>query len=273
MDYSTLVKQAKQYYSSNDKVEGGAYSIVDKKTKTRKKDPFYLKWCDECEEINLWTYWQGHKNKTAKILLFGQDWACPWDSETGLLMEKIKTVLSDDNLCSLRYIEMINKDDNPSHTDMMLQELMKSLGEEYDPFTPDNENLFFTNLCLGYRDHGSSGGLKKSALLHDVEYAKKLINIVNPKIVICLGKDVYEAMIRGTGSKPVSKERPFYKKLSEGKCYAMYEDRIPIFGQAHTGSLGAINRWRYNPEKCECSEDNKMRLLLNDWSKMKGFLE
>ena len=46
MDYSTLVKQAKQYYSSDDKVEGGAYSIVDKKTKTRKKDPFYLKWCN-----------------------------------------------------------------------------------------------------------------------------------------------------------------------------------------------------------------------------------
>lgn len=42
MDYSTLVKQAKQYYSSNDKVEGGAYSIVDKKTKTRKKILFIL---------------------------------------------------------------------------------------------------------------------------------------------------------------------------------------------------------------------------------------
>ena len=63
MDYSTLVKQAKQYYSSNDKVEGGAYSIVDKKTKTRKKDPFYLKWCDECEEINLWTYWKVIRTK------------------------------------------------------------------------------------------------------------------------------------------------------------------------------------------------------------------
>lgn len=47
MDYSTLVEQAKQYYLSKDKVvEDGAYSIVDKKTKTTKKDPFYLKWCN-----------------------------------------------------------------------------------------------------------------------------------------------------------------------------------------------------------------------------------
>lgn len=269
MDYSTLVDQVREYYSGRN-VNGGVYTRFDKVTKTRIKDPFLLKWCHECKEINLWTYWQGHKNKNAKILLFGQDWASPWNSETGSLLDYVQRILCEDNLCSYRYIEEIKAGSSP--TDMMLKELMVSLGEEYDPFIPDNENLFFSNLCLGYRDHGTSGGLLKAALLHDVEYAKELISIVKPKIVICLGKDVYDAMIKGSGSKSVSKEKSFYKKLSEGKCYAMYENRIPIFGQAHTGSLGAMNRWRYNPEKCEYSEKNIKKLLLSDWSKMKEFL-
>ena len=33
-----------------------------------------LHWCEECHEINLWTYWQGRGNLDAKLLLVGQDW-------------------------------------------------------------------------------------------------------------------------------------------------------------------------------------------------------
>ena len=46
--------------------------------------PNQLYWCKECEEINLWTYWQGRNQLDADILLVGQDWGNPWadDSKT-----------------------------------------------------------------------------------------------------------------------------------------------------------------------------------------------
>ena len=31
-----------------------------------------LKWCDECQEINLWTYWQGRRHLDARIMLWGR---------------------------------------------------------------------------------------------------------------------------------------------------------------------------------------------------------
>lgn len=270
MDYIKLVDTVRKYYLNSD-VVGGTYSKKNSQTGKRDKKSFYLKWCPECEEINLWTYWQGHKNKKAKILLFGQDWSCPWDSQNGLLLEYVKNILQDDVHCSERYIQEINN--GSLSTDNMLGKLMQSLGDEYDPFTPDNENLFFSNLCLGYRDYGASGGLNKTVLLHDVEYAKELIHIVEPKIVICLGKDTYDSFVYGANCTPKSKEKSFYKKLAQGECYSIFEDRIPVFGQAHTGSLGAINRWRYNPEKYEYSEEIVNQILFDDWTKMKKFLD
>ncbi len=39
----------------------------------------YLTWYDNCEEINLWTYWQGRGSLDAKIMLVGQDWGSPAD--------------------------------------------------------------------------------------------------------------------------------------------------------------------------------------------------
>lgn len=258
LDYSDLVRKVQEYYT--DSVHGGFYTKKDKKLNKTIKDEFRLKWCDECKEINLWTYWQGHKNKKAKILLLGQDWASPWDLENRKLLDY---VLQDDEGCSQRYIESLS-----SPTDKMLQKLMVSLGEEYDPFKPDNENLFFTNLCLGYRDHGSSSGLDRNALLHDVEYTKELISIIEPKIIICLGKDTYDAMVQGTNSVPVSEEKSFYKKLAEGKCYATYDGRIPIYGQAHPGPLGVMNRRRYHPSVKERIEKSAEDILIEDWKKV-----
>ena len=40
----------------------------------------YLTWYDNCEEINLWTYWQGRGSLEAKIMLVGQDWGSPADA-------------------------------------------------------------------------------------------------------------------------------------------------------------------------------------------------
>ena len=238
----------------------------------KSKEDFFLKWCPECKEINLWTYWQGKENLQAEILLLGQNWASAWEQNSDeKLLEYVSRILDGNDGFSKRYIAEISNGSSP--TDEMLRKLMCRLGEEYDPYTPDNEKLFFANLCLGYRDHGASGGMDKKAIKHDVPYIERLIEIVNPKIIICLGKDTYESFVTGAKCIPVLKEKSFYKKLACGKCYSWYQSRIPVFGQAHTGTLGAMNRWRYNPKKIEYYNGICEELLSHDWDIMKPFLK
>lgn len=195
-EYIKLVEDVAKKYSTP--ILGGYY-------KKDKQDPFYLKWCDECKEINLWTYWQGRNNKEAEILLIGQDWASAW--KDGLLLDYLSEVLKSDVGCSERYIAAVEKNSSP--TDVMLRDLLLSLGKKYDPFTADNKNLFFTNLCLGYRDHGVSGSLGTKCLEDDVEYIERLISIVKPKLVICLGKDTFDAFVKKTKITLVGEDKSF----------------------------------------------------------------
>ena len=51
-----------------------------------------LKWCEDCKEINLWTYWQGRNHMDAQIMLVGQDWGCPWDKPAMAVMENVKAM-------------------------------------------------------------------------------------------------------------------------------------------------------------------------------------
>lgn len=258
-EYRQLVKEVSEKYKTP--ILGGYY-------KKGKEDPFYLKWCEECQEINLWTYWQGRINIKADILLLGQDWASPW--KNGELITYVANVLSSKDGSSKRYIEEIDKGSSP--TDKMLRELMLSLGREYDPFEVDNNKLFFSNLCLGYRDHGVTGGLELTALKNDVVYTEKLISIVEPKLVICIGKDAFDAFVKKTEIVVIGKDKSYYNRLASGENYAMYKG-IPIFGQAHTGSYGIKNRAKYGPEKILYTKENAKKLLLSDWSYMGKYLK
>lgn len=161
-EYIKLISDVKEYYESNQ-VKGGYYTKRSQSTKQKIKKDFYLKWCPECKEINLWTYWQGKKNLQAEILLLGQDWASAWEpNSNGKLLEYVSRILEGNSGFSERYINEIKND--ASKTDKMLRKMMYRLGEEYDPYIPDNDKLFFANICLGYRDHGVSGGMYKKVI-------------------------------------------------------------------------------------------------------------
>ena len=60
IQYQDLISRVKESYPLRDL----AYSGKDTQ----------LYWCEDCEEINLWTYWQGRGNLDAKTMLVGQDW-------------------------------------------------------------------------------------------------------------------------------------------------------------------------------------------------------
>lgn len=261
MEYKSLVKRVATKYSNG--ILGGKYS---------KNEPFVLRWCEECKEINLWTYWQGRNNPEHKadILLIGQDWASPWETKNGSLREDVIDILKSEKGCSGRYIKSV--DNNSFPTDVMLVKLFCSLGPEYDPYIEDNDKLFFTNLCLGYRNYGASGGLYMRCLNEDVPFIEELIKIVEPKLIICLGKDTYEAFVKKTQSVPASPEKNFYRRFIGGMNYAIYDGNIPVYGQAHPGALGASNRKRYNNDP---KSDNKSGedLMFEDWAHMKKWLK
>ena len=64
--YQELISDVKNYYKAQE---------AEHKDKS-----VYLTWYDYCEEINLWTYWQGRGSLDAKIMLVGQDWGSPADA-------------------------------------------------------------------------------------------------------------------------------------------------------------------------------------------------
>ena len=79
-----------------------------------------LYWCDDCKEINLWTYWQGKGNLDAKILLVGQDWGCPWDGSSQPTMDEVRKANEG------RAYDYLNN--NSNITDTNLTHLFNELG-------------------------------------------------------------------------------------------------------------------------------------------------
>ena len=138
--------------------------------------------CSECEEINLWTYWQGRGNMYPKILLVGQDW---WNLEDSYAQAIIKNVRAINSGATYN----CNEGMNPAcKTDENLIELFASLECGYDDlFHKPYKDLFFTNICLGYRSEGASGGLKTKYIDMDIKYFKELVEILEPRVIICLG--------------------------------------------------------------------------------------
>ena len=63
--YRELIADVKRFYESEARLH--------------QHEPLYLGWYDGCEEINLWTYWQGRGCLDARIMLVGQDWGSPGD--------------------------------------------------------------------------------------------------------------------------------------------------------------------------------------------------
>ena len=201
------------------------------------------------DQINLWTYWQGYQledidEKGVDILLVGQDWGSP--SKNLEIMDNIKRIQSGDPEAS--YLP-----DKLTRTDQNLVELFEELGCHIMDKNP-GKRLFFTNYSLGYRGDGSqTGGMTKGLLRQDKTYFIKLVEVLKPKIIICLGKMVYEVVTDKTVkdfSKQLSKGIPFSDRfqLSEKG------PSIPVYGVAHCGYWGMHNAegkqesrktWRY----------------------------
>lgn len=220
-----------------------------------------LFWCDDCREINLWTYWQGRKQLDAEILLVGQDWGSPWDDSAGPTMEQINKANQ-----GLKYDYLQN---NPSITDDRLIKLFREIG--YEVRYPC-KGVFFTNFVLGYRNKGLSGGFQKSWAEHDKGYFRELANIIEPKVILCLARATFEGVLSAFDVKLKpgignfnqfieSSRNPVCVELDSGK-------KVYIFALAHCGALGTLNRNRGREKTEDILEAQK-----KDWACIRPYVE
>lgn len=182
------------------------------------------------EEINLWTYFQGYqmrdKENGVDILLVGQDWGNPeWQKET---VERIKRFQSGE--------ELFCYENTKNPTDKMLISLFQELNCDITKVDP-GKRIVFTNYSLGYREGSETGGMTKSLLLEDKELFEDLVNAIHPKVILCLGKLVYEAVTDQS-------VKGYIKQLKKGEVLkAAYpkDTSTVVYGVPHPGNRGVSN--------------------------------
>lgn len=245
--YQELISDVKEYYKAQEA--------------TYKDDPIFLTWYDDCEEINLWTYWQGRGSLDAKIMLVGQDWGSPADAAKDYMAQ-----FAEINAGSRSSYYL----DGASITDKNLIKLFSSIGYDVSSGAPWNSDLFFTNFVLGYRNKGFSGSFKTRWLNENKQFFSWLVNIIEPKVIICLGRHTFcgvmmafdrEAKIGNYNAFITGKHNPVEVSLSSGqKAY--------VFAEAHCGAMGTLNRSRLK----DPAGINGIALQVKDWTRIKDYI-
>ncbi len=262
--YARLVKAVQEDYRQRTHDED-----------VKKNRPYVAACAYEGKHINLWSYWRG--NLDAEILVLGQDWGS-FIPDLSDKKRKIDCIMLE-NFKRMDAGETVGYFDGVdvnimSPTDQNLITLFKKLKMDIGSGPDENQPLFFSNLCLGYRNKGYSGGFKRKWLTDDVKYLVGyddngvhiygLLEIIQPKIVICLGKEVYGTVTKALGVKAPLVQ--FYNLLDAGRNYTdvcFSDNNIRIFGMAHPGSMGQANRM----SRCtiEGNTLDGMKLQKKDW--------
>ena len=243
--YRALISDVKDFYEAHGNLH--------------ENEPVHLTWCNACEEINLWTYWQGRGNLDAEIMVVGQDWGAPKEGSAVL-----------NNICEIN--DGIRTDyhyDENNPTDRNLAELCCSIGIPI-PFGKRDPRLFFTNFVLGYRNQGLTGGFKSRWIRENEGFFLRLAEIVAPRIIICLGRNVFTGVTRSLG-KPVrirnynafvtGSQNPVSVTLPGGKV-------SHVFAMAHCGAMGTLNRNRLH----DTEGLTGIELQKKDWRRIKDYL-
>ena len=246
-----------RYYDLVSKVKASYHQYSPDEQDDRLK----LYWCNDCHEINLWTYWQGRNNLDAEIMLVGQDWGSPWDDAAQGTMEQIKLAELGEPYDYLQ--------NNPSKTDEHLISLFQEIGI-FDVSKPCDK-LFFTNLVLGYRSKGLSGGYSAKWAEHDKDFFRELVGIIEPKIVLCLGRATFEGVLLSLNIKlkpRIGKFNDFIESDRNPVAAPLNNSNVVhIFALAHCGALGTLNRNRGKGEM-----DDILEVQKRDWKRVIPYL-
>lgn len=251
--YKDLIEEVKADYKQRE---------IDS-AKDNNNNNLGLRWCDYCNEINLWTYWQGYgyadKTPNVKIMVVGQDFGNP----DGPFSKgnNIRHILSASDGSDIQYLGGIY-DKDIAETDSNLVDIFKEV-LDIDIRNKRHPELFFTNFCLGYRTGNDTGGMTSSIMMKDAEYFKRLCNIIAPEKIICLGLLTYEYVVfalKGTIPQINGYNNLLDKCVPEVISFGKKECRI--YASAHTGYYGMLNRSK-NADK-----EARKKLVINDWKKI-----
>lgn len=226
-----------------------------------------LKKCLDSNEINLWTYWiGGREHLSPRILVLGQDYG-------GFSIDE-KTGKAD--------LYPYHEFSVPGNgTDAVLGEFMLELGYDVNPghtpsaqYPKDPTELFFTNFVLCYRCGNISGGAKQVWFQNCAQYNKELIEILEPQVILCLGKTVYEALAHVADNSPKIDTGARYAELIErsypkadGPTFMKFGTAgAYVFPLAHTGNYGLLNRGEHDKERGR-------ELQRKDWQQIAAWLE
>ena len=163
-------------------------------------------------------------------MLVGQDWGTPAANPD--MMKTIELIQSGTK--NIRYY----KEENILDTDKNLAKLFQKCFHCNIKSTSPGKRLFFTNYSMGYRHDKQTGGMTKGLLRKDKELFDELVAAIKPKMIICLGKDVFEVVsdrpVRGFSEYFKNEHKPFVRHFPKEKS-------IPVYGVPHCGYGGIKN--------------------------------
>lgn len=248
-----------------------AYLALEKENEANSNGKVYMRGFPACKEINLWTYWQGYNAMAPKILVLGQDFGCPFAGAFGNETDVIESIHKTEQDGELHYFDAFGK--KWSVTDVNLAGLLRSLGRGYDDVIGQRyEDIFFTNVCLGYRNDKNSGGFQKSWIT-DIEKNAypRLLKILKPSVIVCLGKNTYDSFLEVMGKEDTRIRKDFNKFIEKNCKHPFMVKGIPVFAVAHCGAMGTLNR---NRSKCKKNEKvtASLDVQIEDWSFINQYL-
>jgi uracil-DNA glycosylase family 4 len=127
----------------------------------------------DSEEIGAWSRWQG--NLDAEVMVVGQDWG------------------------SVRnFTDSKGNDTDDNATNRTLVELLRCVDIEIPlPSASTGRGVaFFTNAILCLKQGGAQAPVRKEWFRNcGKRFLRPLIDIVKPKVVVCLGEQAYRAVL------------------------------------------------------------------------------
>ncbi len=185
---------------------------------------------DKENHIGPWSKWQGNLN--AKIMFIGQDWG----SEQ-------------------YYLDYKGNHNNKSVTNKRVKEAFELIGIDVGlPNIPNKDApCFFTNVILGLKGGNKASPIKsKWVKEHAEEFLKLTIEIVDPEIIITLGKPAYHSV---ADIYDIEKEN--MNEIIEKNPIELPNNKL-LFAMYHCSPLGCRNR--------------NWELQKKDWMKIKDYL-
>ena len=136
----------------------------------------------------------------------------------------------------------------------------------------EKNELFFTNFIPWYRADGekSSGGSLQEWIEPSVPLFSRLVDIINPRVILCLGKTVFDGIRMAAGQEYNYKGKKYYNDvIGTGAEVVDFKGKsIYVVPLAHSGNYGNLNR----NERKKTDPSTRYAKQIQDWKAWYKFI-